>query len=247
MIPSDMDEWITGAWLLAGLAVPAAAALAPVRVWVRWRGAVRTAGHLACRAQLRYLLLQVRARGALVATLSPAAAAAARLSMLPAIGPMRLAPRSLTRRWPGPSEPAAGGQQAGARRPWKQVAARALVRRLKRRLVVPRLELSARWGARDAMAAALGAASAQILVALAVARLLPLLTRGSPGPRVVVRPAIAGQASLEARGELMAQVPAWVVVFAAAGAALAAMRAALRRRQPSPGGAQRASAQSAAA
>lgn len=240
-----MDDGLLYASALAGLAVLAASALAPVRVGVRWRGAVRTGGHLAWRAQLRYLLFRVRARGALVATLSSPAGAAARLSLATALGPMRLAARTLARRWPGPLPSAVGGQRAGARRPWEPAAAAALVRRLKGRLVVRRVALSARLGAQDAMASALGAASAQILLAMVAARLLSLLAPGSPRPRVVVRPAI-GQASFEARGELVAQVRAWVIGLAAAGAAVAALKAALRRT-PSPGGAQRASAHSAAA
>lgn len=269
---------------LAGLVMQVVWALVPVRLSIEWRGCVRTGGHLALRAQLRYLLVRVRLRGALVAAPPFPAGVAARIRLVPALGLLTLSPRTFQRGapWqprpfarvhdsdPGtsapvrspaprggqsqgaapsrPGEPARarfGRRRAGSDTSWKREAATAFVGAMKGRLVAPRLTVAVRVGARDAMATALGAASAQALISAVAAGLVCFLAPSSPRPRIVVRPAF-GRAALEARGELVVQVRAFVVVLALATAALAAARAGLRGA-PSPGSPQRASAHNAAA
>ena len=246
-----MEAWIW--WLLAlpGLGVPVGLALAPVRVSVRWRSGVGAGGRLALRAQFQYLLFSVRVRGALVATLGSPPGVRARWRLIPALGPFTLPTWALPGRAQsgshatvrGSSGP--GAPRAPVRTPWRSGMAETVARRLRGRLPASRIAVSVRFGARDAMAAALGAASAKILASALAARTASFFAPGSARPHVVVSP-VFGRAALEARGELVAQGRAWVVALAVAGAASAAARSALRRA-PAPEGAQRASAHKAAA
>ena len=235
------------AWAIAGagLLVHVVTALAPVQLTLRWRACVRGAGHLALQGHLRYLLLHVRLRGALLAA-SPLVGgrASGRVRLMPALGPLTVralgmerqipavSPRPATGRHPSEGPPAAPTRQpaprARRRAPgsWRRHAAVAFTGTLKGRLTTPRLWMTVKWGSADAAAAAIGAASLQALLSAALARLVRLGSRASPPPRLVVRPAY-GQAGFEARGQVVVEVRAAVLMLAAARATLAAARVAL--------------------
>lgn len=220
-----------------------ALALAPVTLRIRWRTSLRSA-HLraAFRARASYLLFAVRARGALGAALLPPEWAL-RLRLAGQLGPLVFGSRTLRRPAAGPARgrPTAPGGSApsGASRR----AAGAMARVLHGRAAARRVVVSARVGAGDAMATALAAASTRALVHALAARLVPSAFARSPAPRVEVTPAF-GRAGVEARGEVVAQVRAWVLALAAAGAAAAALRGGGATGAGAP---QRARAQRAAA
>ncbi len=235
-------------WAIGGAALllQALIALAPVQLTLRWRACVREVGHLALQGHLRCLLLHVRLRGALVAAPKLVGGrASGRVRLVPALGPLTVRALAMERRMPAvsprpakslhPSEGplASSSRQTGSRgrrkaspSRWRRQAAVAFTGALRGRLATPRLWVAVKWGAADAAAAAIGAASLQALLSAALARLVRLGSRASPSPRLVVRPAY-GQAGLEARGQVVVEVRAVVVMLAAARAAMAAARAAL--------------------